>query len=499
MSDDAQNIALALMTESVGSRFRCIASRDLSQSERNAAALLRLLAVLKQAGFEDDEYTVALRLADVTVEELAAYDLALKATGGIRWHRALAICAEALLQPLDASSQDDRVIQLLLRMERYGRLVHRLLFWTGDIVGDLERNLSRYLSSRHDVPDWLRKPDFVETRGVATASEATHFAGRDGDLFVFLLRDSDALAPAVDEWLHAQRRAGCFTTQSHSTIQTYPRQDERGWFHGMPPDLAIGRLRGVGERWIPKLEQLQGALLDAAIIKLAECYSWVLVKWPNTMQESVVAWISSDAGLADAWDGTLRRHGCQKELIATYRHLDSLQSRAGGAQFGESDGYGEAALVAAQCESWIPWLIVEADESSGHAWRRKTARLSVGAAAATRTHGWPVFVGVYRADELVAYRALWHDMDKDSGIVRATVCGRDDPAYVLDSFVSLGFRTGFRECNFLSRRHGWAYTHVYGGGADEHHAMFHAQDPAVTNRVVEYAAARPNWYLSGRW
>jgi hypothetical protein len=404
-----------------------------------------------------------------------------------------------LLQPLDAVSRDDRVIQLLLQLERYGRLVNRLLFRSGEIVADLEKNLSRYLDGRRDVPDWQREPAFADTVDSVNASDATHFAGRDGDLFVFLVRDSDALAPSVDAWLHAQRRAECFTAHGRRTIQTYPRQNERGWFHGMPQGLAIGRTLSDREPWIPKLEQLRGTQLDATIIKLAECYSWVLVNWPNTMQESAVAWISSDPTLANEWDGALRRHGCRNELIATYRHLDSLRARAGGAQFGEGDGFGEAALVAAQGEPWAPWLIVGVDASSGHAWRRQTARLSVGAAAAVRTHGWPMFVGVYRADDLDAYRALWRDMDKDSGIVRATVCGRDDPVRVLKSFASVGLRSGFRESNVLSRRHGWVYTHIYGGGADEHHAMFHAQDPAVANRVVEYAATQPNWYLSGRW
>jgi len=494
--DDARTVALALLTESSGSRFRCLALCDLSPSERNASALLRLLAVVKEIGFEDDEYAVAHNLADVTPGEVAAFGLALKAIGETRWRRALGIGARALLQPMEATSRDERVVELLLRIERYGGLVRRLLFWTGDIIGDLEKNLACYLDSQHDVPDWRRKSAFVESCDIIATSEANHFTGCDGD---FLLRDSDALAPAVDEWLRAQRRAERFTAHHRKSAQTYPRSRERGWFHGMPPSLAIGRLRGECEQWIPTIEELQGMHLDAPLAKLAERYDWVLVKWPNTMQEPAIAWISSDPMLADEWDSTLRRRRGQQELIATYRYLDSLQRHAGGTQFGERGEYGEAALVAAHGDPWPPWLIVEADESSGHSWRRHTARLTVGVGSATRIHGRPVFVGVYRADNLVAYRALWRDMDKDSGIVRATVCGRDDPAYVLDSFVSLGFQTGFRESNFLSRRHGWAYTHVYGGGAGEHHAMFHAQDPLTTNRVVENAAAQPNWYLSGRW
>lgn len=500
MSDDClRKIALAMLTESGTSRFRCLSPCDLSQSERNASALLRLLAVVKEIGFDDDEYAIAYSLASITPHEMVAFELALEAIGDTRWHRALRISSRALLQQLEAASGDDRVAELLLRIERHDKLIRRLLFWTGDIIGDIEKALAHYLDNQRDVPCWQRKPALAAPHDTIQTSVATFFSGCGGDFFVFLLRDSDALAPAVDEWLRAQRRAECFTAHGRKPARAYPHSHERGWLHGIPQGIAIGRLRDEREQWIPTVEELRGRYLDLAITKLAAHYNWVLVKWPNTMHESAIAWISSDSKLASAWERTLRQHGGEQELIASYWHLDSLQKRARGVQFGESDGYGEAALVAAYGEPWPPWILVEAGESSGHSWRRHTARLTVGAVAAARTRGSPVFVGAYRVNDLAAYRALWRDMERNDGIVRATVCGCDDPTRVLQSFVSVGFRTGFHESNLLSHRHGWAYTHVYGGSSDEYHAMFHAQDPAITNRVADHAATQPNWYLCGRW
>lgn len=102
-------------------------------------------------------------------------------------------------------------------------------------------------------------------------------------------------------------------------------------------------------------------------------------------------------------------------------------------------------------------------------------------------------------DDAELARIVWQRLDYDDGIVQATVSGRNTAIRVMDAFVGAADRCGFRACNALSQRLGWIYTHVHGGGLGEHHAMFHAKDPALTNRVVAYAAKQPGWYLSGRW
>ena len=158
-----------------------------------------------------------------------------------------------------------------------------------------------------------------------------------------------------------------------------------------------------------------------------------------------------------------------------------------------------AALVAAESDGLPPWIIVEVAQYNGHAWRRHTARLGHGASAVHRMDGWPVFIGVYRADDRAAHDALWQRLDREASIVSATVCGRANANTVLDAFLASTHRRGFHHCNALSRQLGWCYTHVHGGGSGEHHALFHARDPDVTAGVVAFAAKQPGWYLSGRW
>ncbi|UXI68111.1 hypothetical protein [Tahibacter amnicola] len=52
------------------------------------------------------------------------------------------------------------------------------------------------------------------------------------------------------------------------------------------------------------------------------------------------------------------------------------------------------------------------------------------------------------------------------------------------------------------RHHGWVYGQEYGGGPDEHVALFASSDPAVVERVHRYAEYRarqdPNWHLLWR-
>jgi len=230
---------------------------------------------------------------------------------------------------------------------------------------------------------------------------------------------------------------------------------------------------------------------------IADTYEWALIKWPNTMQESVVAFVSRDAAIADAWDSSLRRHRCENERISAYRGVDSLQRHARGAQFGESRSYGAAAMIAAVDDEVPPWLIV--DIGGGHTRRPFTARLNIGAFAIHGDNGFPNFVGVYRVDDREACDALWRRLDHDDGIVSATVCGHTKASAVLDAYLAESCASGFHYCNALSRRLGWIYTYVHGGASSEHHAMFHARDPAVTARVVEFAAKQSGWYLSGRW
>jgi len=501
-SADDRAVAFALLTEAPAARLR-LPDAQLTTTERHAATLLRLLAVLGTVRCEDDDFAIARALAVIDDAELDRIDAALAAIAVTRWRRPLDLCAQTLLRGVEGTaSSDERVLQVALRYERYCRLVNRQ-FWHDDVIDDLETALAGYLDRESDSPAWSTAARKATMSGAALSGIATRCEGSDGNLCVVLQIDSDRLAEPLQAWIAQARGSELFTPQTRRALTTIAKafEDSRGrWpFHGMPKDRLVGKLLPDREPSIPAPGQLSRTQLDVALQQLADTYAWAFFSWPNTMQQSALAFTTRDASLADQWISLLRQHSRQRELIASYWNIASLQAHAGGAQFGEYNRYGEVALLAAAEDSVPPWLVVNVQRCSLHGWRRHTARLGVGAVAAhARTH-YTDFIGVYRADDADAYRALWERLDYGDGIVQAAVCGQNSAEQVLETFIAADYRSDFRLCNALSQRLGWIYTHVHGGGGGEHHAMFHAKDPALTNRVVAYAAKQPGWYLSGRW
>lgn len=495
-------VALALLTEMPESRLH-LPDAEQTPVERHVATLLRLLALIGEVRWEDDEFVGAQAVATIDDAEVARIDAALAAIDLQRWRRPLDRCAQVLLRGVDGpASSDERVLQIAERVERFIRFVNRQLYLRGDIVADLENALIGYLERKSDSPAWKAASRQESVSATMLAPVATRCDGGDGSLCVVLQIDTDALTEPLQAWITQTRGTELFTRQARRPLSTIAKafEDSRGRraFHGMPEDRVIGTLRQSRQPAMPAFDQLGGMQLDAALQDVVDTYAWAIFSWPNTMQESALAFVTRDASLADAWVSVLRQHNRQHELIASYRNVASLQARAGGAQFGECSGYGEAALIAAASDSAPPWLVVSVQQGSLHGWRRQTARLGIGIAAAQDHRYGTDFVGVYRANDTDAYRMLWQRLDHEDGIVQVAACGHNAAKRVLDAYMGAD-RHDFRTCNALSQRLGWIYTHVHGGGAGEHHAMFHAKDPALTNRVVAYAAKQPGWYLSGRW
>ncbi|HSX60744.1 MAG TPA: hypothetical protein VLF18_11145 [Tahibacter sp.] len=487
--------ALALFTESPEARQRHSAL-PLHPNEQIAVSLLTVLDLLERSLLRDDKFAAAEHLAVVRAEDLQDFDAALAAVD-TRWRQPLGIVARVLLRDLDPASHEMRVLQIVDRGERYGRLASRLLQWNGDILEDLEAALTNYLN-RAGAPGWARPDRLPMVHARASESVTTCSASGNGVLHVILERHADALTPVLDDWLGSRRDAMLVSKGDSRPLATIAEAARKGsWFHGMPKDMVIGAPLSGRAAQPPSFSALLGLSLDAELVAIADAFDWALFAWPNTMQESVLAFVSRNAVLANDWDSALRRHRRTSERIAAYHGVDALHRVAHGAQFGESDGYGAAAMIAAAEDGLPPWLIVDVS-GNGHTWRRHTARLGIGAVA-THTRGVPSFVGVYRADDREAYDALWQRLDHDDGIAAATVCGRAKASVVLDAFLAAVDNRGFHHCNALSRRLGWIYTHVHGGGSGEHHAMFHARDAQTTARVFEFASTRRGWYLSGRW
>lgn len=496
MKPEAIANALIRLTEAPDARLRVLAPEQLNPAERHVLATLELIAVLDDAYFEDDELTVAERLAGLSSAQIEQFDAALTALELPRDHRNLRIAWRALLQGLDDQPPDFRILLIAERHERHCRVLVRLLFTADGIGVRLQQRLAGYLDThRAEVPDWPRpgnKP--VQVRDVAPASARVFHREGEGGKYLFIFRQADAES-LLDAWLseHATEHHTGGLRKSVNRIAEVGKANH--WGDQLPEGTLLGRLKPGRTARPPNWQHLCGLQLDEALAALAQDFSWVIFCWPGNYQETPLAWLSTDAALADAWDSNLLRHRRSLPLISRYRQFDTLFSLAGGLQFGEYDNYGAAALVAAESEAWQPWLI--ASIGAGHGWRRWTRRLQ--ACAVIPSSGNDNALLAYRANDHAAYLALWRDLHRGECVAQATVSGRDDPQRVLHSFMAARCSSSFLDANYLSERHGWIYQHVYGGGSDEHQALFHAQDAAVTQRVAAFAATQRNWYLAGRW
>ncbi len=94
---------------------------------------------------------------------------------------------------------------------------------------------------------------------------------------------------------------------------------------------------------------------------------------------------------------------------------------------------------------------------------------------------------VHRASDLEAYLQLWSMASHEWGIADATLSARTD----LEGLRSvIAERRQFDIIRSAGLVAPWAYGQIYGGGSDEHHAIFHARDAAVTQRIWQWADER---------
>jgi hypothetical protein len=87
---------------------------------------------------------------------------------------------------------------------------------------------------------------------------------------------------------------------------------------------------------------------------------------------------------------------------------------------------------------------------------------------------------VHRAVDFNAYCTLWSMASHDCGIAHATLSADCD----LDRLEArLQETTLFDIVRHAESVGTWAYGQIYGGGANEHHAVFHSRDASATHRI----------------
>jgi hypothetical protein len=92
---------------------------------------------------------------------------------------------------------------------------------------------------------------------------------------------------------------------------------------------------------------------------------------------------------------------------------------------------------------------------------------------------------VFRVNQVQPYLDIWKEASYEHSIADATLSGDTDLSK-LRKFLSSNLY--FDIDNYIDEIGTWAYSQIYGGGADEHHAFFHSRNSEITHQV---------WYLVG--
>lgn len=486
-------------------------SSTWNTEERVAARVLDLLRLIHVTIWTHGP-AAAPYLATLTSDQLAGYRTALQAIGATKQMRLLGLLHRHLIEPF--ANVDPSQRQSLISERLDDRDPHFWRAWYEIDSDELQQRLCDYLDAAPDQPlPPLPPHEAPHASRVAPEAPSTSLwvdVGR-GQRHLFLLRESAAVA-LLDEWIANHPMSRRYDKDMSQPITSYteavrlqPRNTPQ-W--GNLVGSLIGKLRSEGTTpeflyplWLPGSDLPMAQLTDW----LAANFHWTLMRWTSP-KESVLAWISDDEACADRFSALLRRHD-QTALITAYRRIDALESCSLGLEFAEydaarnTDGCGEAALIAAGDSGIAPWLVLAMRHEQGHWWRIASAQLPAHALHWTSDLDRDVALIVYRGAHLDAWRELWSRLGSDNNVAVLAVDGHIPIEALRERLVRTKDTVSIDNLRYLAGEHGWAYGHVWGGGSDEHYAMFFARDPAITARVAAFARERwpESWCRHGCW
>ncbi|UXI66769.1 hypothetical protein [Tahibacter amnicola] len=482
---------LVLLSEHPDFRLTRMRYDQISEAERNAKTILRLLAVLEYPA-DEEPFPLLERLAsEESADHVAGTNYSLEVIGAWRVRRWLGLCL----------SMPDGV-DLLNWFNSHERAYHRLLWrLASDGVVELQTKLWRYLQThRKDVRAWNtpipdRSPEPIQVLDTPRSTHDRDQLSSSGTPYtVHVFEQNEAFARMMDDWLKVSGAAFRYGSGMPVRVERVVRDH---FSRALPESGLIGIAHGGNLAIRPGGNAFQREL-DHTLRELVNCYSWVVADYPNTMQQSAAIWISKHPKYVGAFNALAL--SCRSR-IATYSDVTSLEWSARGAQFCESVPYGEAALVAAERDGIAPWLVISVSEHSGHWWRSAAAGLGAPAILGRDGGNDGRVLIAYRATDRSSYLELWRNFDRVSNVAFMTVSGRVSVSRLAGAIRGSGDRVTFQSVDTMADRCGWVYCHCFGGGPGEHHAMFSARDASVTRHVYAFVREREGrgYLRTGRW
>ncbi len=489
--------ALVWLTEHPNSTLMRVPMDSLSEAEAAVRCVLELLAHLSALGIDYESTELLTLLSQLDSAWIRRLDASLLSIGAHRTRRRLALLARWVMD-IDHSAGPSIYCVSIDRFVDHERDVYRLVEAVQSHAPDLRRRL---LSHARSAPS-LRV--LIEARRISAVSTTMsspllHALGRAPLLgcTVILLRMNAMTRAMLEAWFAKHGMVHHYSNAEEWPCVLHRIEQPNSYDDAIPEGVVYGARKRSAGRYIPTWDALCAAP-DDTFSALTQAYDWALCGFPGTMQETIVAWVSADAALNKQFVAHLSR--ASSELVSAYYDTRALHTHAQGVTFAEFDHYGDAALVAADTEGCDPYLVVEFHEPQNRWWQTPLSQLRcMNIAQLQYAAGRTGVLAAYKVSNRAAYRAIWAQLDGDHNVASATVSGHAPIDTVLQAIGDAGF---LETCD-LSARCGWAYQHVWGGGAGEHQALFHAQDPRVARAVYDYSmgryALRDSTCLAVRW
>lgn len=172
--------------------------------------------------------------------------------------------------------------------------------------------------------------------------------------------------------------------------------------------------------------------------------------------------------------------------------------RAFDTHFVETNDYGRAALIAGEGDVDLPLIGLEFGDYSGFWWLQHLEHSDILDIQADFSPGSPHTRMIVRPRNIPTFLGWWSKIGLDANVAGFALPGQSDPQGAMWWFRHGDYQNGLRA---ISDAFGWAYAHIWGGGSDEHVALFCACDPARVERVRAFAESkrRGGWCFEGKW
>jgi hypothetical protein len=249
----------------------------------------------------------------------------------------------------------------------------------------------------------------------------------------------------------------------------------------------------------PFIKDCNGGGFDEQTKNLLATFDWALFSYFTTYHNSHYAFITSVHGLAKHLD--LKNVGEPYKHMEDYRLEEFPVSCFRNATFYDYGLEGVYAYqVALEREEASPFLLcrIEPDDNLYYRWDSEKndiedekvwfddalKLLDVVDEFEVKRSGWTAKYMVLRINRVQSYLDIWKEASYDHSIAEATLSGDADLSKLRavlcqNSFVN--FDKSFDEIGT------WAYGQIYGGGADEHHAVFRSRDSSIVHQIWQRA------------